>query len=146
MLICPCPPASATAVPPAHAPPRPAPGKFPPSAGIGPGTFPQTQIPRCAFSQAVARRCWAADFPPAAVAWGSHPPKLPAPVGMFRRTAEIAPNSWARGSAGALEAAGITPPRDLSRIRRLSQESKVDELGNNPPPSLAPLRGDSFSN
>lgn len=42
---------------PTPAPLRPAPGHFPPSAGLGPSTFPQSQIPRRAFSQAVTSRC-----------------------------------------------------------------------------------------
>lgn len=110
LIIVPPPRAGPQPCRPIPATPRPAPGKFPPSAGLGPGTLPQTQIPRCAFSQAVAPRRWAADFPPAAGPWGSHPPEFPAPVGMLRRTAEIAPSAWAGGSAGTLEAAAVPLP------------------------------------
>lgn len=80
-----------------------------------------------------------AGFPAAAVSWGSHSPELPAPVEMLRPTAEVAHNPWDPGSAGALEAAGVTSPLDSSQMRRLSQGCKEDELGNNPCPPLAPL-------
>lgn len=59
----------ATEGPPTPARLHPAPGKFPPRAGL-----PQTQNPRCGVGEFLA----------AAVLWGSHPPELPAPVGMLR--------------------------------------------------------------
>lgn len=136
-------------VPPRRAWPRPcrptpaAPRPAPPQADSRPPpasarSLPPAQIPRCAFSQAVAPRCWAAGFPPAAVPWGgTHPNSLPLPEcsgGPLR-------SPRARGPEGQQ---GRWKPqqgrsRDLSRTRRLSQGRKEDELQNSPPPSLAPL-------
>lgn len=87
----PHPPDSASALPPTPAPLRPAPHGFPPSAGPGPGP---SRRPRGAPALGCRPSCWAVRFPAAAVPEGVTDPNS-SPVGMPRRTVEIAPNSWA---------------------------------------------------